>query len=209
MDESKFDALLGQLFSGSVDIGFPRDFTASEAVAFMSTLFRQPAKHLECFSRAQVSAGLEYLVRPAGSELPLSLLDAGVPLEEKLICCARVENIFREIFSKYCVPAYVHKSETSDAMNIVCFLWWEYFPTFFHMDTRDGRALQEGREGVMRRILKIDSPACRESVIHGFGHLLEDRPEVAGTVLNQCVTNNALQPELRKYAESLLAGARV
>lgn len=197
------------MFSSSVDISLQRDFTAGEAVAFMSILFEQPEKHLKRFSRSQIAAGLEYLVRPAGSELPLSLLDPDVPLEKKLRCCARVENIFREIFSTYCEPAYVHRSETCDAMNIACFLWWEYFPTFFHIDTRDGHALQMEREEVMRRILEIDSPACRESVIHGFGHLLEDRREVSEAVLNQCVTNDALQPALRKYAESLLAGGRV
>lgn len=209
MNNSEFNVLLNQIFKDSVDIGFPNDVSATASVTFMSRLFENPTAYLSSFSRAQIAAGLEYIVRAAGSEMPLALLEPEVPLAERLICCAHVENIFKQIFAAYCRAALVHTAATNDEMNISCFLWWEQFPTFFHLRTSDGDALQAEREKVMRGILKIDSLACRESVIHGFGHLLEDRRPVAETMLNQCAMDSALAPELRDYARSILCGGRV
>lgn len=209
MNKPEFNVVISQIFDGRVDIGFPRDFTAAESVAFMTRLFENPAAHLSGFSRLQIAEGLEYLVRPAGSEMPFALLEPKVPLNERLTCCARVENIFKQIFAVDCKSALVHTSETDDEMNICCFLWWEYFPTFFHLRTSDGDALQAEREKVMCRILEIDSLACRESVIHGSGHLLEDKRRVAETMLNECVMNTALEPKLREYAWTILSGGRV
>lgn len=209
MNYSEFKIHLDKIFKYSVDIGFLRDFSAAESVAFMSCLFENPAVHLSDISRSQVAAGLECLIQVTGSEMPLALLEPEVPINERLICCARVENIFKQIFAVHCKSALVHTSGTNDEMNISCFLWWEHFPTFFHLGTNDGDALQAEREKVMCRILEIDSLACRESVIHGFGHLLEDRRHVAETVLSECVMNTALEPELREYARSILTGGRV
>lgn len=209
MNKSEFNILLNQIFKNLADVRFQQDVSANESVAFMSFLFEKPAVHLSGFSRSEIAAGLEYLIQATGSEMPLALLEPEVPLDMRIKCCASVENIFKQIFADQCKPELVHTSGTDDEMNIACFLWWEYFPTFFHLGTSDGDALQAEREKVMCQTLAIDSLACRESAIHGFGHLLEDRQVFAETMLNACVTDVALVPELREYAQSILTGGRV
>lgn len=210
MNQSEFNILLSKIFNNpAFDIRFPGDVSAAESVEFLSYLFENPATHLSGLSRSQIAKGLQYLIQPCGSEMPLALFESSVPLDARLTSCVGVENLFKQIFAVHCKPALIHTSETDDEVNISCFMWWENFPTFFHLHTPEGDALQAQCEDVMRRILTIDSLACQESVIHGFGHLLEDRPEVAETGLNECVLNAALEPELREYARSMLTGGRV
>lgn len=210
MNQSEFNILLSKIFNNpAFEIRFPGDVSAAESVEFLAHLFENPATNLSGLSRSGIAKGLQYLIQPCGSEMPLALFESSVPLDTRLACCAGVENIFKQIFAVHCKPALIHMSETDDEVNISCFMWWENFPTFFHLHTPEGDALQAQCEEVMRRILTIDSLACQESVIHGFGHLLEDRPEVAETALNDCFLNAALAPGLREYAQSMLTGGRV
>lgn len=210
MNQSEFNILLSKIFNNpAFEIRFPGDVSAAESVEFLAHLFENPATNLSGLSRSEIAKGLQYLIQPCGSEMPLALFESSVPLDTRLACCAGVENIFKQIFAVHCKPALIHMSETDDEVNISCFMWWENFPTFFHLHTPEGDALQAKCEEVMRHILTIDSLACQESVIHGFGHLLEDRPEVAETALNGCVLNATLAPELREYSRSMLTGGRV
>lgn len=210
MNQSAFNILLSKIFNNAAfEIRFPGDVSATDSVGFLLYLFENPAEHLSGLSRSQIAKGLQYLIQPCGSEMPLALFESTVPLIDRLTSCARVGNIFKQIFAVHCKSALIHTSETDDELNTVCFMWWENFPTFFHLPIPEGDALQTEIEKVMHHILTIDSLPCQESAIHGFGHLLEDRPGIAEAALHKCAMNATLKPELREYARSMLSGGRV
>ena len=100
-----------------------------------------------------------------------------------------------------------HRSESGSPLNSACFMWWDLLPL-------DG-SWEEGRPSqpihaealtVLAELLAISHDACRESALHGLGHLALFHPEAVPIVEAFIARSPDLRPELLAYAEQARTG---
>jgi len=188
-----------------VDIEEP---VKDECAAFITKLFRE-REHLENYLDAQVNNGLNYIINTAFSNHMLVLYDQSVPLETRLECLSSFENLFSGYLAEHCSASLSHlDQQPCNAVNHVCYMWWDVIPLFGHPDDPSKKPLDQPILELQKRILTIDSIACQESALHGLGHWQCKYPKEVDAIIEEYLRKHksSLSKELQTYASAARLG---
>ena len=177
-------------------------------VAYLTRLFENPGPYLQPYSNEQLNQGFWYLVSNSGSTHMFALLDEQVPQEARIRCVRAFYPLFEKIFAKFCSPHLSHLDEPgANPLNTVCYMWWDIMPIFGMPDEQARREFDREILAVMERILRIDSPACRESALHGLGHWQIYYPDRVHQIVDHFIAGYpGIRADLLNYAKQARAG---
>lgn len=184
------------------------DAPAPLTIAYMTRLFTDPTPWLSTFDEAALNQGFWYLVSNGGSNHMFALTDPSAPLEARIACVQSFAALFEKLFAVRCGPELGHNAQTvGNPLNLACYMWWDIIPFFAAPDNPAQRELDVAALDVMAEILALDSPACRESALHGLGHWCSRYPERVRAIIDTALANAREWPDdLLTYARSARGG---
>jgi hypothetical protein len=184
------------------------DPTPAQAITYLTRLFENPEPALDGFADRQIAQGLTYLVNTMASGDSGWFYTAKVPVRDRVRCVEAIAPFFERLFRPRCTPHLSHLSEAdAGPLNGVCYMWWDVFPSLALAGDPHRSVLHVAALSTMRRILHLDSLACRESALHGLGHWQPEYEErVAAIIDDFCETYPETDPRLLVYAKSARCG---
>ncbi|MBP5977315.1 leucine-rich repeat domain-containing protein [Brasilonema sp. CT11] len=186
------------------------DVPPEVTVAYVTKVFENPQEVFQSFSDAQVNQGLWYLIFNVCSNHIFALLqlDNGVAWLDRQRCIRSIFTLFEKCFAQRCSPHLSYLNEPdANAVNSVCYMWWDIFPWYGHPDEPMYQEMDEEFIDVMQRTLLLDSTACQESALHGLGHWQMDYPEKITAIIDDFLARNPqIRPELKEYALNARVG---
>ncbi len=180
----------------------------TEITKFMSRLFANAGDLVERYTLEQVNEGL-YFICSHGSEYFLTAREC----QDKELQAEWVLSIlllYRDLFSRVCTDHFGHLDagpEKPSPLNATCYMFWD-------LDCLEGAAMFPGEEHlvdpifeVLEGALRLRSVACRESALHGLGHLQTFHKKRVRRIIGDFLNGNRnLPPELTDYALSARSG---
>lgn len=167
----------------------------SVAAAHLITLFRAP-EVLEKYTPRQIEQGLDFI-----ANLLCAVKFDGLFWDTRLPFELREELIFAnyDLFARFFAH---HETEH------VCFMWWDVLAYGYYMENgkpadEDGARVQQTMFETLKKILEIDSEECRQSALHGLGHLKHAETEAA---IKDFLRRHPVSQELKDYAQACIDG---
>jgi hypothetical protein len=179
-----------------------------DCVAYLTRLFEEPELVLAPYSDAQIDQGLWYLVSNSCSDHMFSLIEPEVAWPQRCRGIRSIAALFERLFAHRCSDHLSHLDEAgARPLNGVCYMWWDIFPAYGRPLNPPYAQVDAELLAVMRRVLALDSLACRESALHGLGHWHKYYPEVVELAIDEFLARAGdLRQELREYAECARLG---
>ncbi|MDD5745634.1 MAG: hypothetical protein PHO30_00075 [Candidatus Omnitrophica bacterium] len=180
------------------------------SVQYVTRLFQEAGEKLSVFSDEQVNQGLYFLIDPGASGIICQAVVNDVELNKVRELIFTINNIYSNIFFKRCTPYLSHLNESGvGALNPVCYMWWDV-SAFGSLgrNTNSEESILEACLETMRKILELPHDACRESALHGLGHLvrMNRKKTLCQHLIAEFLRNNYLRQELRDYAKAAQNG---
>lgn len=183
------------------------DGTPVITVDYLTRTFQNAAAIFQPYTNAQLKQGLWWLA--SDSQYMFAVLDEAVPWPDRRRCLGSMYQLFVQCLLPRCLPEHLSHLdvdvEEGSPLNTLCYMWWDLLPIYGHPAAAPGSSEAETDKvcmGVMARILRLGSDACRQSAIHGLGCWGGYYPEaVTGIVGEFLSTHQGLSPALREYAE--------
>jgi hypothetical protein len=195
-------------FAGVTDLRVGADLSSGELLDLAVEWFTAPSTSIGRLANDDIARVLRDLTKPAGIGLWEAVADSALPLPARITMVEACGTLFAGVFDQLCARKLVHQSETTEPLNICCFLWWEDFPGSSLLPRADGIPLRSAAISTMKSIWSsCENIACRESVIHGLGDWASDWGAPAQDLL-QAFSVQSIDPRLQDYARSMLASAR-
>ncbi|CAN5418352.1 hypothetical protein BH10CYA1_BH10CYA1_02290 [soil metagenome] len=177
-----------------------------ECAAFITKLFREK-EYLEEYLDEQVCHGLNFIINPSFSNHMFVLYDHSVQIQTRLECLSSFESLFSGYLAEHCSDSLSHlDQQPSNAVNRICYMWWDVIPLFGHPDEPSKKLLDQPILDLQKRILSIDSIACQESALHGLGHWYFKYPKEVDEIIHDYLRNSSVSKELRAYASAARVG---
>jgi hypothetical protein len=182
------------------------------ALQYMTRVFKEINKLPTRYSDGQIADGLDYLVNPACSNHVGVIIDANdaVSFEDQLHCIKSIYSVYEQLFSTRCSTqlSATNKDGTNRKLNIVCFMWWDTFPTYGGEDKVLVEKMESAIHDVIVRISTLDSEACKKAALHGLNEWHFKYPQKVNTLVKEFLARNPqISPELKDYAEKASWGA--
>src|SRR4030095_8363941 len=110
-------------------------------------------------------------------------------------------------FEPRCLPKLSHlDKDRTEPLNGICYMWWEVITWGWAMDDPDAERLKSKDLDVMEAVLQLPNPACKESALHGLGHMVRHSGR-AFEIIDRLLADSAdLDPGLRDYARGARSG---
>jgi hypothetical protein len=191
----------------------PRDenltarLSGRDALRLMTRLFCDCGSQFAPFTDQQVAKGLVFLGAAGESDWMCYVYDPSIDRQTRFDCIRSVEALYRDCFARRCQNDLVNRSSDTNALDNVCFMWWDRFPSGGLPTTSD-----EEREivylelvEVMAKTLQIENAACQESALHGLGHFGGRDVNRARAAVDDWLARHLDSP-LRTYAEAAREG---
>ncbi len=168
--------------------------------------FERGGEVLAGFSDEQLSQGFWYVLGSTRLEFTDTLVDESIPLEVRSRALRSCVPLFEQIMMTRCTN-HLCDDHGIGPLNLACYMWWDLVRFGRWKDRPD--VLPE-IVATLRNLIAIPHDACRESALHGLGHLCWDcsdyKPQVA-RIIDQFLTETpGLRPELLAYAEQARQG---
>lgn len=180
---------------------------ADAAISFITRLFNEPEGLMTTFSREQVAKGLWFLANDTIGYDGQPFLSSRVTDDARRQCVMAVGSLFARLFAKHCSDEMGHlQRKDGDPLNSPCYMWFDLI--WYHNQEEPGLVrLAEPMFATLEGILALPSNPCRESALHGLGHLRGLYPErVAGIVDSFLDGTSGLPEALKEYAIKARAG---
>jgi hypothetical protein len=181
----------------------------AEALQFMTRVFTNCWKDLARFSDLQVSEGLTYIGAAGESDWMYLIYDRTLSWGERVACIRSIVPLYRDCFARRCANSITRLQAAPGAINSVCYMWWDRFPSGGLDDTttEELRAVDGELIAVMSDALQVPHDACRESALHGLGHWHSaDAKRVNAIVDDWLARNPDLPQSLVEYAKASREG---
>ncbi len=181
----------------------------ARTIRYITQLFRAMDTLTAPYSDGQIALGINYLISNACSNHMFPLMDAGMPLADRLACVESFYDVYVKLYAKKCTPDLGHlmvNEQQGNPLNMTCYMWWDIIP--FYGKCGDAREqLDATMLDVMAKTLEIDHDACREGALHGLGHWHSAYPAFVEGVIDRFLANHPkLSPELLSYAKAARLG---
>lgn len=169
--------------------------------------FERGGELLKQFSEEQLEQGFWYLVGESSpGDFMGALTDTELPAQVRLRVLRSFVPLFEQVMALRCSP---HLSQLAEGgvnpLNSACYMWWDLLRFNLWLGQPEPGEFDDEIIATLQRLLKIPHDACRESALHGIGHLCKERPtrreELSGIVDEFLARTPELRPELRAYAE--------
>ncbi len=180
----------------------------AETAAHVLRLLEAPGALTARWRDDQIAGGLKYLFDyGTGFAEVREMADPAVDPAGRMALAERIDRLWTEIFAPRCAPALGHLSETSEPLDMHCYMFWDGFYGLDVADPAERAALTAAFVEAMGRILALPHPACQESALHGLGHWGEQAPGRAAELIDAFLAEDrAARPELVAYARAARAG---
>jgi hypothetical protein len=180
-----------------------------KVTAYMTGLLERPSVLIERFPPRQINTGL-WAVCGVETGYFHDVRSPRVPAADAQRCVRAISVLYRDLFARVCTDHYGHLDEGPERpspVNSACYMLWD-------MDQLEGAAMFPGGEHlvdpifeVLTSALALDSIACRESALHGLGHLATYHPKrVEGIIDAFLRAHRRLPKPLAHYAQMARSG---
>jgi len=180
----------------------------AQAATLIAQTFERSAELLRPFTDAQLNQGFWFLVSNTCSNYMFCLTDKSVALPMRQRALRSFLPLFRDVMAARCTATLSHCSEPGSPLNSACFMWWDLLP--YEGSWTVGlppEPIHAEALAVLGALLEIPHDACRESALHGLGHLAFILPEAAAAVVDAFIERSSdLRPELLDYARQARIG---
>jgi hypothetical protein len=179
----------------------------AQVATLMAETFERSAELLRPFTDAQLNQGFWFLLSCGSSGYMLCLTDASVawPLRRRVL--RSFLPLFRNVMAARCTASLSHRSESGSPLNSACYMWWDLLPLEGSWERgRSPELIHVDTLTVLAELLEIPHDACRESALHGLGHLALSHPEAAPIVDAFIERSTDLRQELLAYAKQARTG---
>jgi len=201
------------------------DGPREEIPTLIAETFERSGELLARFPDDQQDQGFWFLVGVSEPRFMELLVEREIPLETRLRALRSFVPLFEQVMAKRCQSKLAYCSEYDGSpLTSACFMWWDNIrwqwgrspgqdgardPGYALFDEDPDRtSFDEEVVTTLGRILAMPHDACRESALHGIGHLddliLANPPlcRRAAQIVDEWLTGTAgLQPELIDYAK--------
>jgi hypothetical protein len=182
---------------------WPDPVSNADAVEYLTRLFENPEKSLQYYSDRQIAPGL-WELGPGDAHC---VYDQSIPIEKRLRLIGSVEIFFRDFFDKRCVPRLSDAaSQHVTPLNTICYMWWEVITWGWLKDDPDADRIKARDLEVMEAVLQLPNPACKESAIHGLGHMVRQSDRAHAIIDRFLSREKDIDPQLASYARAALTG---
>jgi hypothetical protein len=176
----------------------------------MAATFERGDELLSALSDEELDQGFWYAVGDGSpSGWSSVLINRSTPAAMRLRVLRSFAPLFEKVMAVRCTQHLSHLSEAgAGALNSSCYMWWDLLNLNFAAS--EWVEFRPEMIAVLRRILAIPHDACRESALHGIGHLILDHAgngEGLGNLIEEFLRSNpGVRPELAAYAASARRG---
>jgi len=180
---------------------------AAHTATLVAETFERSGELLRRFTDAELNQGFWFLISSGSSDYMFCLTDESVasPLRQRAL--RSFVPLFRDVMAVRCTPALAHRSEPGSPVNSACYMWWDLLPLAgFWEQGRPPEPIHAEALAVLAEILEIPHDACRESALHGLGHLALFHPEAVPIIDAFMTKSPRLRPELLAYAKQARTG---
>ena len=184
-------------------IDFPSLDPGPKRVAeLVAETFEEGGELLRPFSDAQLNQAFWFLVSSGNSDCMLCLSDDSVPWPLRRRALRSFVPLFRQVMAVRCSTVLSHRDEPgSSPLNSACYMWWDLIPLSESPNgDRADIALTDEVLAVLSELVDIPHDACRESALHGLGHLALFNPKATAIIDAFLARSHGLRPELIAYA---------
>jgi hypothetical protein len=180
---------------------------ATQTAELIAETFERSGELLQRFTDAQLNQGLWFLVSSSSSDYLSCLTDASVPWPARRRTLRSFVPLFRNLMAARCTASLSHRRESGSALNSACYMWWDLLLLDGSWEAgRPPEPIHVEALAVLEELLEIPHDACRESALHGLGHLALFHPEAA-LILDAFIERSLdLRPELTAYARQARTG---
>lgn len=203
--EDPFEMWIDELFQQKISHPLPPHVQ----LHYLSQFFDAPRNQLERFGSDAFAEGLWMIVGET-CDVSRSFIDPGLPFEERRECLLKIPALFENVFARECSStALVHQSQsTRDPLSLICYMWWDIFPTWGDPTNPVQRESDILLLDVMGSILSIDHSHCIESALHGLGHWHASYPDQVTRIVDEFLAGRGamISPDLKSYAQSARSG---
>lgn len=184
------------------DRSLDTDLDPITALGYLTRLISDPVPWLAPYTNDEIYDGLMVIISGTDSDYPAYLIDVQIPWPYRREAIHTIETLYQTLFAPRCSPTLSHRDEPATSqLNMVCYMWWDYFPTWGGSPNPDQRQEEPEILQVIRRLLTIPSVAVQESALHGLGHWYRHYPEQVADSIDQFLKLTPdLRPELKQYA---------
>lgn len=216
--EAWLDRFFGQLGDGQDpwDMNLNWDFPApaSELADLYRATFAYAGEDLAPFGDWQASTGLCALLMGDLSNVCHDLFGDGISEEQRLALCLSLRRLYLDCLAKRSAPVLGHLSEGSGdrKFGYLTYMLWDVSPLDRLISTKlPGREVSALVDTLGQVLLEPGlNPACAESILHGFGHMVHPHPKYRGQIIaaidTYLSTRPLSRPELYQYAQAAKAG---
>lgn len=206
LDETFGRAVTGDHFPQFVhrDVGeWPDPVPDELALGYLTRLFEHSEEALRYYSDRQIAAGL-WELGPGDAHC---VYNRGLPIEARERLVGSVATFFRDFFDRRCSPKLSHLDrEYTEPLNGICYMWWEVVTWGWAKDDPDAERLAARDLDVMETVLRLPNPACKESALHGLGHMVRRQPRAQAIIDRFLAEEKDISPELAGYARAAATG---
>lgn len=173
------------------------------AVEYLTRLFENSEDALRYYSDRQIACGL-WELGPGDAHC---VFNQGIPVEAREHLIGSIETFFRDFFDQRCIPKLAHlDTEHTEPLNGICYMWWEVITWGWGNDDPNAERLNAKDLDVMEAVLQLPNPACKESALHGLGHMAR-RSDRALAIIDDFLGGAAdFDLDLQQYARAARTG---
>jgi hypothetical protein len=166
-------------------------------VAFAARLLEDAGRLLAPYSHAE-AAMLWHLVSDSGAMH--ALLAPAVSWRARERCVRAFVPLYEQVFLPGCSPHLSHLDKPgADPLNLTCYMWWDLM-AFWGPANAEGARWNVLFLDVMEATLGMPSDPCRESAIHGLGHMPHARGRAEAILSTFLAGASGLRSALAAYA---------
>ena len=204
LDRTFGRAVTGERYPQFVDDGDePEPVPDHLAVDYLTRLFEHPGDALRYYSDRQIACGL-WELGPGDAHC---IYNQDVPIEAQERLVGSVATFFRDFFDQRCLPKLSHlDKEYTEPLNGICYMWWEVITWGWDKSDLDAERLTAKDLDVMEAVLHLPNLACKESALHGLGHMVGHSNWAQAIIDRFLKAAPDVSPELLQYARAARTG---
>lgn len=204
LDRTFGRAVTGEWYSQFVEDENPPDPVPDHlAVEYLTSLFEHPEESLRYYSDRQIACGL-WELGPGDTHC---VYNREIPIEARERLIGSVEILFRDFFDGRCIAKLAHlDKEYTEPLNGICYMWWEVITWGWAKGDPDAERLKAKDIDVLEAVLHLPNPACKESALHGLGHMAHHSNRALAIIDRFLAGDPDVGPELLHYARAARTG---
>ncbi len=156
----------------------------------------------------QLARGIDVIFNANVADYVFDLRDGSASFEKKVEAILSMKKLYSECFFKLCRPRLGHLSEDMNELESFCYMIWDVSPLSYCENNDQKDRFYSAIAEVMEYALSLNNIACKESALHGLGHLISPPhyPRAKDIIQNFIDKNKNADPRIIKYAEQAKTG---